>query len=117
MKIYRPEMISKLIEKYIRYAIQFNNNMLYIHRYKYNSQLLSKDIVITKVLPGKAIRSINVYYYINGNDVDKSFISENKRTILIFLKKKIKMRKFPMIKFHYDNNYSHKIYDIIRNLP
>ena len=108
-------MISRLIEKNIRYVLH-KSNMLYIHRYKYASKLLTKDIVITKVLPGKAIRSINVYYCIEGNDIDKNFINENKRLILIFLKQKIKMRKFPIIKFHYDNNYSYKIYEILRNI-
>ena len=108
-------MISRLIEKNIRYVIH-KSNMLYIYRYKYGSQLRTTDIVITKVLPGKAVRSINVYYYIEGNDIDKNFINENKREILMFLKHKIKMRKFPIIKFHYDNNYSYEIYEILRSI-
>ncbi|AOP70182.1 hypothetical protein AB837_00090 [bacterium AB1] len=85
------------------------------HNHTYNSKLLLNNIFFIKATSKNSNQSISIYYLIHGNYIDKSFINNNKVTYLNMLKKKIKLKKFPFVKFIYDKTYENILNMQIKN--
>ena len=106
MKDFRSEMISSNIKKVIHNVLINRIDIFDVHNHYHATKLTYENINIVKVITRSSIRSTTVYYYIDSfNPYDKTFIIFNKHKILKDIKKSLKVKYCPHIKFKFDSNY------------
>lgn len=103
----RPFRLSRQIQKSV-YTVLYKQQEIYeMYNNKYNTKIYNYKITITKVIPVNQSKTFSIYYIINDENKDEQkFIDRNKALIIKKLKKMIRIRKFPYIKFINDENYS-----------